>query len=128
MLLRRWSFGLILAGMLITPFLHHVLGVRSKLFRDWGMFGNAGLPLYDVRYFLVTGSERRPLNYAHLLPRRAETRPHGAVIRTPAEIRALARKLCQEAGPGADVRAVTRLGVRRGWQAADRGDENLCAQ
>lgn len=125
---RRWGFGLILAWIFITPFLFHVLGVRSKLIRDWGMFGNAGLPLYDVRLYLVKNGVRQPLDYAHLLPGRAQTRPHGAVIRTREEIRALAQMLCRQAGEGADIRAVTRLGVRRGWRPEDQGDENLCAR
>lgn len=124
--LREVAFTAVLAVIVVPPSLRHFFGVRSM--HDWGMMGNAGLPLREARYFAVEGGRWRPLEYGHLLPSRQETRPMAAGLRSDEEVLRLGRRLCAELGARADVRVITRVGRRQGWASERRGEGNLCAE
>ena len=124
---RSIAFSFLFAWIVIPPALHHAFGLRRPFLRDWGMMGNAGVPLREAQYFLVKDGVWRKLDAGPLLPPRPASGNHAAVLRTDGEVVSIARQFCSQAGPGADIRIRSRRGERRGWTPEHNGDKNVCA-
>lgn len=121
-------FCLILAWIIVPPFLHHALRIRRPYVRDWGMMGNAGVPLREARFYAVQGGTWRKLNWDHLRPPRPQSRNSAGSLKTDEDVLSIARRLCAESRPGADIRVRSRLGRRQGWTPERNGESNVCAQ
>jgi hypothetical protein len=126
----RWraaAFVLLLAGMMAGPFTRQVLGIESPWLRDWAMFGGAGLPLIDARFFTARSGSLRPIDRRILDAGHSGASTYRPLLTKDSEVVEAARALCKALGPDADVRVVTRQAVRHGWVAGRDGAENLCA-
>lgn len=121
-------FCLILTWIVVPPFLHHVLGIRRPFVRDWGMMGNAGVPLREARFYAVEGGTWRQRNVDHLRPPRPASRNSAGSLKTDEDVMNIARRLCREAGAGADIRVRSRLGRRQGWVVERNGEANVCGE
>jgi hypothetical protein len=127
--LRLAAFVVLVGFMAFGPCYRQALGGRSRVFRPWWMFAGMGLGVVEAHFFerRPDGSER-PIDRFALLG-------HGDAQHAPRELRrlvgreatlALARRLCDAVGPGADVRARARIATRAGWRALESGEQNLC--
>jgi hypothetical protein len=126
---RRWrliAFVAIAAFMVGGPVAEQIGGLKSSYIRSWIMFSGPGIGLVDASFTIrqADGTFAK-LDRFEMLgePRNGKMRRIGRE-----ELTEITARLCAAAGPGADIRVVARLAVRRGWRTLDTGAQNACAK
>ncbi len=115
--------------LFLTPVYFPLMGHKSAVFRSWTMFSGMGVSVNDVKYFqhLPDGSQKRIDRYEVLgYEDRGKAPLWLRRIRYNTGVHKVGRQLCRKLGHDADVRAISRVGRRSGWQPGYRGKHNLC--
>jgi hypothetical protein len=126
---RRWrliAFIAIAAFMVGGPVAEQIGGLRSPYIRSWIMFSAPGIGLVDASFTIrqADGSFARLDRFDALGEQR-----DGKLRRINRdELTEIITRLCAAEGPGADIRVVARLAVRKGWRTLEAGDQNVCAR
>ena len=127
--LRLAAFVVILGFMVLGPCYRQVLGGGNRVFRSWQMFADVAVGVVDSTFL-----RRRPNATDEVLDR-FTVLGYAVPREAPAEVWRIvgrrgtwevAQRLCSALGPGADVRAISRMATRAGWEPYYRGAENLC--
>jgi hypothetical protein len=122
---RGLVFVLVLAAIVVGPVQMRWLGGPQVGLDGWSMYQDLGVGLLDARFVQRTAAG----DEIDLDPRvvlRSEPRPISRKLRGPAELAALARRLCVALGADTDVRAYARMATLAGWSVAASGEHNLC--
>lgn len=126
---RRWrliAFVVIAAFMVGGPIAEQIGGLRSPYIRSWIMFSAPGIGLVDASFTL----RQEDGTFARLDRFDALGEPRDGKLRriNHDELTEIITRLCAAEGPGADIRVVARLAVRKGWRTLETGDQNVCAR
>lgn len=125
--LRLGLFIAIAAFIVGGPVAVQMFGVRSPLVRSWIMFSTPGLGVVDASFArLQADGSLLPLDRFAMLGATRDGKLRR--IETREELASIARRLCDVAGPAADIRIVARQATRDGWRIVEDGSASVCAR
>ncbi|MBL8584495.1 MAG: hypothetical protein JNL61_20010 [Rhizobiaceae bacterium] len=125
--LRLAVFVAIAAFIIGAPTAVQMFGARSSVLRPWIMFSTPGLGVVDASFMrMQADGTLRPLDRFVMLgePRDGRMRR----IESRDELASIVKRLCDAAGPAADIRVKARQATRAGWYPIEEATVNVCAR
>lgn len=104
-----------------------IFGVRTTIFRSWIMFSAPGLGVIDASFArLQADGTLLPLDRFAMLDAARDSKIRR--IESRDELASIAGRLCETAGPAADIRVVARQATRSGWRVIEEGTASVCSR
>lgn len=126
---RTVVLGVLLFWMMLGPAVGQLIHPGTKWFRGWTMYTGVGRGLRDVRFLVGRNGKLESIDWPSLPEKKqigGRRGPWRRSIFTDADFHWAVDRMCEQLGPGADLRAIVRVGFNEGWKPLLDGKRNLC--